>query len=51
VVLLATTSEVSTLSERRRQSAIFEWDTLAAVTDRPYFEHPQHCSANFAFLS
>jgi hypothetical protein len=38
-VLLATTLEVSTLSERRRQMATFEWDTLPTFTNRAYFEH------------
>jgi len=39
------------MSERRRQRATFAEGELGSFTDRAYFEHPQHCSANCANIS
>jgi hypothetical protein len=48
--LLATTSEASTLSERRRQSATLELDAACGFTDRAYFENLLRHKASHPFM-
>ena len=49
--LLATTSEVSTLSERLRQRAARDFDSRSGFTNKLYFAHPRHCNAKGATIA